>query len=201
MPNFNRDSRRGGDRPNRGFGGGSRGFNDRGQGRPQMHQAVCNDCGKECEVPFRPTGDRPIYCSTCFENHRDSSSDRPRERSFDRPSFGDKRMFQAVCTKCGKACEVPFRPSGDKPVFCNQCFDKNDRPRSDDGRSKSPDQFKAQFDMLNAKLDKIMKALNLTTAPGVLPVAKPAKEVKIKEKKTVVKAKAAPKKAVAKKKK
>ena len=31
-----------------------------------MHQAVCADCGKECEVPFEPTEGRPIYCSECY---------------------------------------------------------------------------------------------------------------------------------------
>ena len=32
----------------------------------QMHPAVCAECGKDTEVPFRPTGDRPVYCWDCF---------------------------------------------------------------------------------------------------------------------------------------
>ena len=45
-----------------GFGGGGGGY-----GRPrEMHKAVCADCKKECEVPFRPSGDRPVYCKECF---------------------------------------------------------------------------------------------------------------------------------------
>lgn len=36
----------------------------------QMFTAVCADCGKECKVPFEPKNDRPVYCSECFENHR-----------------------------------------------------------------------------------------------------------------------------------
>ncbi len=51
-------------------------FNDRNSGRrgggrserPTMHRAVCDECGKDCEVPFKPSGDKPIYCSRCFEN-------------------------------------------------------------------------------------------------------------------------------------
>ena len=51
-------------------------FNDRnsdrrGGGRTEratMHKAVCDDCGQDCEVPFRPSGNKPIYCSRCFEN-------------------------------------------------------------------------------------------------------------------------------------
>jgi CxxC-x17-CxxC domain-containing protein len=32
----------------------------------QMTQVTCSNCGKETEVPFVPTGDRPVYCSDCF---------------------------------------------------------------------------------------------------------------------------------------
>ena len=39
-----------------GYGGGAR----------EMHPAVCAQCGKDTEVPFRPSGDRPVYCSDCF---------------------------------------------------------------------------------------------------------------------------------------
>ena len=33
----------------------------------EMFSAVCDDCGKECKVPFKPSSDKPIYCSDCFE--------------------------------------------------------------------------------------------------------------------------------------
>lgn len=36
----------------------------------EMHKATCADCGKECEVPFKPSGDRPVYCKECFRKHR-----------------------------------------------------------------------------------------------------------------------------------
>ena len=39
-------------------------------GPREMHKAVCSDCGKECEVPFKPTEGRPIYCRECFQKHR-----------------------------------------------------------------------------------------------------------------------------------
>ena len=32
----------------------------------EMHAVVCAQCGKDAEVPFRPTGDRPVYCSDCY---------------------------------------------------------------------------------------------------------------------------------------
>ncbi len=34
----------------------------------QMHSVVCAECGAETEVPFKPTGDRPVYCRTCFQS-------------------------------------------------------------------------------------------------------------------------------------
>ena len=44
------------------YGGGGGG----GRGPREMHAATCAQCGKETEVPFRPSGDRPVYCSDCF---------------------------------------------------------------------------------------------------------------------------------------
>jgi len=49
-----------------GFRGG--GFS--GGFQREMHKAVCSDCGKECEVPFKPSGDRPVYCRDCFRKKK-----------------------------------------------------------------------------------------------------------------------------------
>ena len=39
-------------------------------GPREMHKAICADCGKECEVPFKPTEGRPVYCQECYAKHR-----------------------------------------------------------------------------------------------------------------------------------
>lgn len=39
----------------------------------EMFPAVCAQCGKDTQVPFQPSGDRPVYCSDCFSAHRSSS--------------------------------------------------------------------------------------------------------------------------------
>ncbi|MCS6801531.1 MAG: zinc-ribbon domain containing protein [Chloroflexota bacterium] len=39
-----------------------------------MHPATCSACGKETEVPFQPRGDRPVYCSSCYERRSTSFS-------------------------------------------------------------------------------------------------------------------------------
>ena len=36
-------------------------------GERQMYPVTCSACGKDAEVPFQPRGDRPVYCSDCFE--------------------------------------------------------------------------------------------------------------------------------------
>jgi len=33
----------------------------------QFTKVTCAGCGKETEVPFVPSGDRPVYCRECFE--------------------------------------------------------------------------------------------------------------------------------------
>jgi CxxC-x17-CxxC domain-containing protein len=56
---------RGGD----GFGG-ARGSGGGGRAAREMYPAVCSNCGKETQVPFQPRGDKPVYCSDCFESVR-----------------------------------------------------------------------------------------------------------------------------------
>ena len=44
-----------------------------GTGRREVHTAICASCGVETQVPFLPRGDRPVYCSTCFDRVRAES--------------------------------------------------------------------------------------------------------------------------------
>jgi len=43
--------------------------NDHHQGRT-LHTAICADCKKECTIPFKPSGDRPVYCQDCFSRRK-----------------------------------------------------------------------------------------------------------------------------------
>ena len=48
-------------------GGFNRGGGFRRFGGPrEMHKAVCSECKKECEVPFKPREGSPVYCKDCF---------------------------------------------------------------------------------------------------------------------------------------
>jgi CxxC-x17-CxxC domain-containing protein len=138
-------------------------------------------------------------------------------RSYGKPSFGRRdrdegrsQMHRTTCDECGDQCEVPFRPSGDKPVFCNDCFGKDSgRPARKDFRDnfrEKPERrrdfkeerpakiensiSKEQFEMLNAKLDRILKLIT--------PVIEVSKEEQAKvqadlEKSAIKKAKKADK--------
>ncbi len=50
--------------------GERRGGFHRNSGPREMHKAVCSECGKECEVPFKPVEGRPVYCRECFMKHK-----------------------------------------------------------------------------------------------------------------------------------
>ncbi len=162
MGNFNRGNKRPGSGFNRGFGNNrSSGYGNRFEGRddnrPVMHKATCGECGQNCEIPFRPTGDRPVFCSDCFKNQGGSSSSN-RSNNFgdgrrERSRFDEKQMHDAVCAKCGNDCQVPFRPMTDKPVFCSDCFEKGGTG------SKGSGEIMEQIKMLNTKLDKLMQML------------------------------------------
>lgn len=110
---------RGGSRSGRGFGGGKsfggsrggfggRGGFGRGRDRRDMApcDAVCAKCGKDCQVPFKPTGDKPVYCSACFSTQRDSAP-----RNSERPSSGSSsgisiEQFQQLNKKLDKILAI-----------------------------------------------------------------------------------------------
>ncbi|MEK6906520.1 MAG: CxxC-x17-CxxC domain-containing protein [Nanoarchaeota archaeon] len=83
--------------------------------------------------------------------------------SFDR---GTSEMYEVTCSKCGKQCKVPFRPTGNKPVFCSECFSKEGNSssrRNFDSRnnnvSSQSGMSSEQFKKINTKLDKILGIL------------------------------------------
>ena len=193
MGKFNKGDRFGGKKRFDGDRGGFRG-GERSE-RPVMHDAVCSECGKDCQVPFRPTGDKPVFCSDCFGKKENSGGGRFERRDSGRPGFGSKPMFRAVCDKCHRDCEVPFRPTGDKPVFCSDCFGRSEKS-SPAGAASTLD-YRKQFEVLNNKLDSILKILAPKISAGKTakeekPVVVPSK--KAFKKKGKLKKVAAPKK-------
>ena len=79
-----------------GHGGGGAG------GSKPMFPAVCSNCGAETMVPFKPTGDRPVFCRDCFNERKPAgaparaSSSAPRTATAPRPSGGGGRAQGVV---------------------------------------------------------------------------------------------------------
>lgn len=78
MKNFKKGGFRAG-----GFKGADRGDRGDRDSRPMtMHSAVCSSCNKPCEVPFRPTGDKPVYCRDCFAGRAAMGGERSSRKDF-----------------------------------------------------------------------------------------------------------------------
>ena len=140
MRNFNKDR----NKRNSGFNKRDSGRNfNRDSQRPTMHSAVCDACKKTCEVPFKPVGNKPIYCSSCFSKQSGS-----RENRFNKPRFEN---------------------------------------RDNNKSSQSHEEILKGIKALNYKLDELFKFLPTTT---------PTKKPKAKVKKKVAKKKVATKKSI-----
>ena len=80
---------------------------------------VCKDCGQEFVFTaseqefFAEKGftNEPQRCKACRIARKNGGRDN-----------GPRQMYDAICSECGKACQVPFQPHGDKPVLCSDCF-------------------------------------------------------------------------------
>lgn len=178
MGNFQRNDRggnrggfrggNGGGRPS--FGGDKGGRRDGERREVEMHKAVCDNCHKDCQVPFRPSSDKPIYCNECFSGKKEGG---------DR---GSKRDFGG---------HKPRRDFNDRPA---QSFSSNQG-------SGVSDDIKKQLSEMNSKLDRLVSAIENISAPKAptSKVKETSKVVKASVKKVVSKAKA--KKPATKKKK
>lgn len=104
----------------------------------------------------------------------------------DRPHHHE--VYKTICSVCNKPCEVPFKPNGKKPVFCDTCFSHTKEvatPTYKKGKEKmifdTPENFvaptytgkpheqstdvkiadlKRELSSANAKLDKLIDLFN-----------------------------------------
>ncbi|MEK7227859.1 MAG: CxxC-x17-CxxC domain-containing protein [Patescibacteria group bacterium] len=153
----------------RGGGGEFRGGNNRDR---QMYQAICSNCGKPCEVPFKPTGDKPVFCNDCFNKRRDPSDTRVSRPQFDNNS--PRRDFSAP-----RDPRAPYKPMQESSNISKQLSDisvKLDRLIS--AMEKNPPTVgpKAKTETLKQVLDKVV-------AKKAPPPAGGKKKVAVKKKK------------------
>ncbi|MFT5849628.1 MAG: CxxC-x17-CxxC domain-containing protein [Patiriisocius sp.] len=180
-PKFEGKKSFGGDKK---FGGGQR-RDDRREGAPaEQFSATCSDCHKKCDVPFKPSNDKPVYCSGCFGNKKNANESRGSGKN-ERPDY----------TKL---------PREQRPA------------RHDASRGDGIMDLKRQISGLEVKLNKILDLVNppMPSAKVPLPVKEvapaeaskkevskkaPTKKDAPKKEVVTVAAKVAPKKAAAKK--
>ena len=81
----------------------------------------CRDCGRDFVFT---AGEQEFFAQRGFENEpsRCPECRRARKASIGRGVGGPRQLFEATCSACGKVAMVPFQPSGDKPVYCSECF-------------------------------------------------------------------------------
>ena len=138
-----------------------------------MHQATCGECNKSCEVPFRPTEGKPVYCKDCFvaKGGRDSRNDGDK---FPRKDFGN-------------------RDGGRPPFGGNKSFD---------GNKSGGDDTKKALEILTTKIDRLIQSVenlaHMKFAPEVkkAEVVAPAKVAVVAPKAPAVVVKAPAKKVV-----
>lgn len=175
-----------------------RDFRQQSGSKQEMHKALCSRCGKDCMVPFQPTGNRPIFCSNCFKSSAGSTARASGSESFKKPGAGlDRQMYDAVCSTCGNRCRIPFQPRAGKPVFCSHCFEKNggqEIKRHGDSTTVTHN-YSAQFQALNTKLDSILTLLATSERSATTTIHEPLSEESVpKPKRKAVKKRAASKK-------
>src|SRR5689334_13082495 len=89
---------------------------------------TCRDCG---QAFIFTVGEQDFYASRGYSEPGrcpDCRAARKAERDGGSSSGGggrrDREMFDVTCSSCGQPAQVPFQPSGDKPVYCSSCFEK-----------------------------------------------------------------------------
>lgn len=90
---------------------------------------TCKECGIDfiftaSEQEFfadKGFANQPGRCPAC----RAARRQRQGSGSFGRSGAPAREMYDAVCAECGVKTQVPFRPSGERPVYCRECFSRH----------------------------------------------------------------------------
>ncbi len=92
---------------------------------------TCKECGREFEFT---AAEQEFYDQKGFTNEpgrcpecRAARKARNRDSGYGRT---ERQMYPAVCASCGKETTVPFQPSGDRPVYCRDCYRPQPRRNS-----------------------------------------------------------------------
>lgn len=85
----------------------------------------CRDCGQEFVFTV---GEQQFYQSKGLQHEpRRCPECRNARRQGDGPSRSSRPMHEVICAACGRITQVPFIPTGSRPVYCMDCFQSGRR--------------------------------------------------------------------------
>lgn len=90
---------------------------------------TCKDCGAEFVFS---ASEQEFYAEKGFTNEPGRCPECRAARKAQRNNRGgygqtERQMYPAICASCGKETMVPFKPSGDRPVYCRECYSQQRR--------------------------------------------------------------------------
>jgi len=81
---------------------------------------VCKDCGKEFIFSVQ---EQEFFAEKGFQNEPARCLDCRRLRK-QQANKGERQYYTVTCSNCGVETQVPFKPTGIRPVYCRDCFQK-----------------------------------------------------------------------------
>jgi len=95
----------------------------------------CKDCGRDFDFTV---SEQEFYAEKGFTNEPGRCPEcRAARKAQARGGRGgggygqsDRQMYAAICATCGKETTLPFQPSGDRPVYCRDCYKPQPRRNS-----------------------------------------------------------------------
>jgi CxxC-x17-CxxC domain-containing protein len=128
-------------------------FGGRRDENREMFPAVCDSCHKPFELPFRPNGKKPVYCSDCFAAQRGET---PRRDTRPAPGSFERRDFARPSTPAVFTPQAPNMQNTEREIAA----------------------LKRQMDIVTTKLDTILRLLESTPKPA--PIAEEPKQMLMK---------------------
>jgi CxxC-x17-CxxC domain-containing protein len=80
---------------------------------------VCKECGAEFIFSAQ---EQAFYAEKGFQNEPARCPECRRARKQQSGAHGERQYYSAICANCGAETQVPFKPTGIRPVYCRDCY-------------------------------------------------------------------------------
>ena len=87
-------------------------------------QEQLNIIEKKIDILINQSSQKPFEKSYSRKPFREFNQPQRHDRGRQGDSSMERTYTRVVCAECNKECEIPFRPSGDRPVYCKECFSR-----------------------------------------------------------------------------